>query len=513
MSRHGWKCVVFGAALAFATALIADDRNQAVAQELGVTSVRARVAILDLELERAGTILEEAGDDADVVVERARLALYRGDCDGAVALLDRSDLKEYEDAAELEPIASGCARATAATVLRKDPRGVVVRFQDASDVALFPLLADAALEIREVLARELGTRLPDPIFIDMVRDQLSLAALSGLPERAAKTTGTVAVAKWGRVLILSPRAAPHGYGWLDTLAHEMTHLVLSQATRDRAPLWLQEGVAKREEIRWRARHPFDGIPSHDDVARAGLARGLGLPLTGLGPSIAMLPSAEQAMVAFAEVSSFVAYWVEHAGPEALPKLLRALRDAPPGAKPEAAIATVTGASLEDWEKRWRAWLEAKPVVVPEEMQGGHELPKGRVVSVREVARRKRLAELLLGRGHAHEARLVIAKAGELVPSDASVRCLHVDALLADGGRDEAPPLVASPKDIRSPTARWWSLHDLLVKKDVLPGARFLALGSDPYDPRVACEELATGELPADAIRRELCLAARRRPWQ
>ncbi|MBM4357270.1 MAG: hypothetical protein FJ096_04095 [Deltaproteobacteria bacterium] len=489
------------------------DGSQSLAQEFLPVHLLARVAVLDLEFERAASILKGAGDGPDAVVERARLALYRGDCDGAVSLLDRTDLKEHDEAAELQPIAEGCARATAATLIRTDPRGVVVRFQDSSDVALFPIVADAALEIREVLARELGSRLPDPIFIDMVRDQLSLAALSGLPEKAAKTTGTVAVAKWGRVLILSPRAAPHGYGWLDTLAHEMTHLVLSQATRDRAPLWLQEGVAKREEIRWRARHPFDGLPSSDDVARAGIARGLGLPLTGLGPSIAMLPSAEQAMVAFAEVSSFVAYWVGEAGPDALPKLLRSMRDAPPGAKPDDAILAVTGTSLDDWDRRWRAWLESRPLVVPEEMQGGHELPKGRVASFREVARRKRITELLLGRGHAKAARLVVGKASELVPTDASLRCLHVDALLGDGKQDVAPLLVASPKDIRAATPRWWSLHDRFKPAEPLPGARFLAIAGDPFEPRVACEELPDGEFPADAIRRELCIAARRRPWE
>lgn len=487
--------------------------SSSLADDSGLHAVRARLATLDLDFAAAGKLLDGAGDSADVVVERARLAIYRGDCDTAVALLDRPDLREHEQAAELEVIAVGCARATAATVVREDPRGVVVRFQDAADVALFPLLADSALEIREVLARELGTRLPAPIFIDLVRDQLSLSALSGLPEKAAKTTGTVAVAKWGRVLLLSPRAAPHGYGWLDTLAHEMTHLVLSQATRDRAPLWLQEGVAKRQEIRWRPRHLFDGVPASDDVAHAGIERGLALPLDGLGPSIAMLPSAEQAMVAFAEVSSFVAYWVDEMGADALPKLLAALKDAAPGARPEEAFRAVSGATLSEWDTRWRTWLASKPHSVPEEMMGGRELSAGVVTSYREVARRRRLGELLLERGHVKAARSVVARASELLPSDAAVRCLHAEALLADSEVERAKALVAVPADIRTPTPRWWSLHEHLTKEAALPNARTLAIGGDPYDPHVACEEASPSQFPADAIRRELCVAARRRPWQ
>ena len=85
--------------------------------------------------------------------------------------------------------------------------------------------------------------------------------MTGLPYKSAQTTGTVAVAKWGRVTILSPRASRHGYPWRDTLTHEMTHLAISMQSRERAPLWLHEGVARREETRWREPGPFDDRPS------------------------------------------------------------------------------------------------------------------------------------------------------------------------------------------------------------------------------------------------------------
>ena len=71
------------------------------------------------------------------------------------------------------------------------------------------------------------------------------------------------MARWGRVTLLSPRASRHGFPWQDTLAHELVHLALSRATRDFAPLWLQEGVAKRQEQRWRDPRPFDDPKGHD----------------------------------------------------------------------------------------------------------------------------------------------------------------------------------------------------------------------------------------------------------
>jgi hypothetical protein len=130
-----------------------------------------------------------------------------------------------------------------------------------------------------------------PLRIDLVRDLFSLSAVSGLPVAAAETTGTVAVARWGRVTMITPRATSLGYPWEDTLAHEITHLALSRATRDNAPLWLQEGIAKREETRWRPERPFDDAYDHDHVARTALAAGR-CRRRQARPPIAMLPTPE-----------------------------------------------------------------------------------------------------------------------------------------------------------------------------------------------------------------------------
>ncbi len=231
-----------------------------------------------------------------------------------------------DETKHLGEIARGCARATAATVIVHDQeKGVWLRLQDDEDRALVPLLVDVAVKAREALSKDLGVLLPSPIRIELVRDQLTLSAMTGLPYEAAKTTGTVAIAKWGRVTMLSPRT--DGYGWMDTLAHELSHLALTAGTRDKAPLWLQEGIAKREETRWRERWPHDDLPSTDAYAAVGIGMGLGRPLDKLGPSIAMLPSAEQAAVAYAEVSSFVKFFAAEVGDDALPRLVVEVKEA------------------------------------------------------------------------------------------------------------------------------------------------------------------------------------------
>src|SRR5690606_7928550 len=109
-----------------------------------------------------------------------------------------------------------------------------------------------------------------------------LSAVSGLPLEAAETTGTVAVARWGRVTMVSPRAMQRGFPWADTLAHEITHLLISRATADRAPLWLQEGVAKREEQRWRPAHAFDDEEDFSERAYQAQVSGSAIGIDRLG---------------------------------------------------------------------------------------------------------------------------------------------------------------------------------------------------------------------------------------
>ena len=469
---------------------------------------RARDATLEMNLPAARDVLRDADpSDTALAIERARLGIYEGDYDGASMLLSRADLAATEEGAELSSIALGCARGMAATEeVRDDARGVWVRLQDDDDRALVPMLTDVAARVREMLIKELGVELPRPLRIDLVRDQFTLAATTGLPEEAARTTGTVAVAKWGRVTMISPRATPRGYPWLDTLAHEMTHLALSRGTRDKAPLWLQEGVAKREETRWRAPEPLDDFPPVDAVAAVGMEKGLGRPIDKLGPSIAMLPTPEQASVAFAEVQSFIRFWAKEAGDDALPQLVLRLRVASRLEDVTRAIQDVSSVDFATWDKRWRAYLAGVPKELPAELTPGAHIPRAK-----DISRRLRLGELLDGRGHAKAATIELSRAQSLIPGDGTVRCALAAALLSSGDRAAAAALVEKTEDVHTHSGRYWSLRGLLFP-DREPERSFsLGVAADPFDPPVSCEEKASPDLPGDPIRAALCEMARRAP--
>lgn len=496
---------------------------------------RAQGLIVGLDFDEARRVLAAAdADDPRVLLERARLAIYELDCDGAAAILARSDVEQAEGGGALADIAHGCQRVTASLAVDRDaPRGVEIFWQDEHDRALAPILADTVVAARDALTRDLGVDWPRPTRIVVVRDLLSLAAMTGLPYESAQTTGTVAVAKWGRVTLLSPRASHHGYPWRDTIAHELTHLAVTRASGDRAPLWLQEGVAKRQEIRWREKGPFDDRPPPEAVVQRGLELGLGVPLDKLGPSIAMLPSADAAMIAFAEVTSFVRFYADTAQRQSpavggddderpLPKLFRELRD---GKDPDDALLAASGTDLKGWDAKWRAYLATRPPVAVPELLGlgaAHAAPHDEE-QLRDLRDRSRLAQLLLARAHAPEAlkELDRIELGHAPASndgwaramgDASVRWLRGRALEEAGRREEAEPLMSDPSQILSSYGPWWATRGRWAR---LRGDEGMALPSfheavaaDPFDPEGACETLDPQIEPADPAKRPLCGAAR-----
>jgi hypothetical protein len=500
--------------------------------------LKAQVLIAGLDFDDARRALGEAdAEDPSVALERARLGVYELDCDGAAAILARPELQEGDEGERLADVARGCQRVTAALVVDRDEaRHVEVRWQDEHDRALAPMLFDTVERARDALSRDLGVDWPVPTRVVVVRDLLSLSEMTGLPYQSAKTTGTVAVAKWGRVTLLSPRASLHGYPWRDTVAHELTHLAVTRATRDRAPLWLQEGIAKREETRWRDPGPFDDRPSQEAIVQRGMELGMALPLDKLGPSIAMLPSADAAMVAFAEVTSFVRFYAQNAGDQALPKLLEELRSAGAG-KEDDAIVAASGADRRTWDTRWRAFIASRPrEPLPELLDFGprRRQPSGAGAPdasaanlARDLRDRTRLAQLLLSRDASyagaalteldriemHGAPAPSTEAWERAMSDPSVRWLRARALEESGKSrlEEAASLVADPRAVLSPYGPWWAMRGRFAhaRGDEGTGAAsFLeAVGMDPFEPEAACQTLSPDASPPVASK-DLCEAAR-----
>jgi hypothetical protein len=512
----GWMRRRLSAMLvASAAALLAvcgPTRADADADDPKGYAARAGELTLAMDYDKARAELAKADPQSPaVILAKARLALYEEDCDLTTALLARSEVGQMEEGRLLADVGRGCARVTAATVVDKnDVDGVVIRYQDESDRALTPLLVETVIKARATLTRDLGVEWKRPTRITVVRDLLSLSAMTGLPYKAAQTTGTVAVAKWGRVTLLSPRASHHGYPFRDTLTHEMTHLAIAMQTRDRAPLWLHEGVARREEVRWREPGVFDERPSPESIVMRGMELKLDLALDKLGPSIAMLPSADAAMVAFAEVTSFIKFFAETSAPDALPKLLVALRTAKSA---DEALKVVSGETLAQWDVRWRANLTKHPKEPLSPMFGLGASPPG----LGDSRERSRLAELLLGRSHPVEALTELEKIPADMLADPSLRYLRARVLEGAENVKQAGTLVEDPKLWMASYGPCWAIRGRLARAredNPMADVSFAeALAHDPFGVEAACQSLPDGAaVPADRLGQgaALCETAKKR---
>src|SRR5262245_54647617 len=137
--------------------------------------------------------------------------------------------------------------------------------------------------------------------------------------------------------------------------HELVHYAISTLTHDRAPVWFQEGMAKFLERRWR--EPAGGRipPPMEHLLAKALRNGKLITFEAMHPSMAKLPSAEDATLAFAEVANAVAYLHQATG-------MAGLRDAiarvEKGGDARQAVAEAAHGTWSEFERGWRAYMNA-----------------------------------------------------------------------------------------------------------------------------------------------------------
>jgi tetratricopeptide (TPR) repeat protein len=126
-------------------------------------------------------------------------------------------------------------------------------------------------------------------------------------------------------------------------------------THDRAPVWLQEGFAKFLEHRWRQPAGLSINPSMQHFLAKGLASGKLITFDAMHPSMAKLPRAEDATLAFAEVTTAVACLYAKGGSAALREVLATVRD---GGDARLAVARAYGGSgtWSEFERAWRQFM-------------------------------------------------------------------------------------------------------------------------------------------------------------
>jgi tetratricopeptide (TPR) repeat protein len=327
--------------------------------------VRARLHTVEMLLDEedyraAGTALEELKAQHPGGLEAlnyfgGRIAFGEGRYAEAVELLESAGLDDRPG--------SYLRLARETLAVTKQHRQVesahfIFFYPPGKDAVLAPWALETLEAQRAALLEDLGHAPPGKVRVEVVNDATDLARASTLSKKEIDATGTIAICKFNKLIVTSPKAVLRGYDWLDTLAHEYTHLVVTQLGHNSVPIWLQEALAKYLESRWRgaagkALQPSSRALLAERVKRNGL-----IPFAKMHPSMAKLPSWQDAATAFAEVFFAAEYLDREYGRKSFRAIVESMGA---GSSDQQAVEAATGRSFTAFERNWMTYLRAQPV--------------------------------------------------------------------------------------------------------------------------------------------------------
>ncbi len=223
------------------------------------------------------------------------------------------------------------------------------------DEVLLPYAEEALEKARKAYEEIFGTsKHTDPVHVHFYPKIETLAAVSSLKVTEIQNSGTIALCKYNRLMVTSPRDLLYGYNWLDTLAHEYIHYVISKRNEDTVPIWIHEGLAKFFENRWREPHDNHLEASSQDLLAKGLKDNALISFEAMSPSMAKLPTQEATGLAFAEVFTVMQYIKNKVGVTGIRVMLDEMKD---GKSDREAVSTALGVPFSQFEKEWKKWLK------------------------------------------------------------------------------------------------------------------------------------------------------------
>ncbi len=451
---------------------------------------RARAAVKSLAAERPGA--------PEVLYLQGRLAFFDGDYEEALQRLDQALTQQNRpDWKELRDLVQATHQVTKDHVVKTSPRGFFeVSVPPGKDQVLFPFAFEALDAAYDAFAEEIGYRPPTPIRVEVYDQTSVLATVSVLTEDEIRTSGTIALCKYNRLMITSPKALMQGYGWVDTLVHEYVHYVINQATENRVPIWMHEGLAKFLERRWRGPDAHRLPPSSESLLQKRVADGNLITFAQMHPSMAKLPSQEDAAVAFAEVYTAMEYLREKAGPTAFKQLIDRIKA---GEESSEAFANVLGVTFREFERDWQRGLHDRPPIDFPEDNGYEErlvfkddaVGKTQLSQIPQPQARDHLnlGQMLQARGRAKAAVVQYRKAERIMgQKNPILQTRLAESLLASGDAQGAYDALVPIKDTYpSYVSTWIQLGRAAFELGNMEEAReFLEEAGriNPFDPEV-----------------------------
>lgn len=320
-------------------------------------------ALAAWDLDKARAFAQDHPSPLTSALQLGVVAVYEADYATAEAVLvtvlahPSLTRQERADAEHHLALARGAQKALRdATVIQSADGHVEVVFADPKDALLAPYLFDAMAAARAVLVPTLGIDPQHRVRFEILDNPAKLALVTPLTLDNIRTTGTVGVTKYRRIMMITPRVMLRGYSWLDTAVHEYVHYLLTLRTRNLAPVWMQEGLAKLLETQWRTPVPPPLDPAIAYRLHQALVRDELVTLDQMYPSVAMLPSAELAALAYAEVETMLGLLHERRGDAGLALLLDAVMS---GEDAKKALAGAWGGSFDAFMTVWKRTTKSR----------------------------------------------------------------------------------------------------------------------------------------------------------
>ena len=475
--------------------------------------------------------------DPELELLEGEVQFLQGDYEGATLAMRsalaalRSSSADAQEARAMTELAAATAEVTRGFGEQRSSGGhFILRFRRGRDEVLAPYAGEALEKARAALGVDFegispgDAALPSaPVRVEIYDEVADLARVSTLTLREIETSGTIALCKWNRLMIVSPKALVRGYPWLDTLTHEYTHFIVSRVSRNTVPIWLHEGLAKFEERRWRGPSGGGLSPAMEHLLALALSKKHFITFEQMSPSMAKLPSQEDTALAFAEVYTVVEFLHGKLGWPGLRTLLRELASGTPDLR---ALATVYGAPFATFDKAWKTWLrsrkfklraglfadklqfkKAPPGTAKKPPVAGEEDDSGELADPR-ARNFVRLGGMLRARGRLLPAAVEYEKAQGLLGTAHPLLALKLARTYLDLGDAERAIAVLEParelySDLAGLNATLGSAW--LRKGDLAKAAPFLeaAIATSPFDPSVHCGlAVAYAQLQSPLLARE-----------
>jgi len=412
----------------------------------------AHQAINAWKLVEADRLLEalekKHGEDPEVLYLKGRHAFMKGDYEAATALMDQALTTGEPNArwAEERDIVKATGEVTRGYEKHLSPKGYFeIALPKGKDRVLLPYAFEALDEAYEVLGEELGMRPPTPVRVEFYPDSATLAKVSTLSDEAIRTTGTIALCKYNRLMATSPNALLQGYGWVDTVVHEYVHFVIHHKTVGEVPIWMHEGMAKFLERRWRGEDEHRLPPTSEQILSKRFKDEKLVTFEQMHPSMALLPTAEDAAVAYAQVYTIMEYLHQEKGAGSLAKVLEEIDRGKDAREAYAAVLGIDFATFESTQ--WPEFLSKRPepklpddAELPNELKfkdsvekGTSELDEIPTPAARDHAM---LGQMLQTRGRYGAAAVQYQKALRLEPTPSPVLAARMGSCLSAVGKFE-----------------------------------------------------------------------------